>query len=119
MPYPTRPGRSHWLLLLLWLALPVAAATAQIVREKPGRIKADNRKARREVRHTDTPYKDSHLAVGKERLKRGSSQAAPETREKQDSYKTGLAPNVKGPGLFGLRNKKKGGKKAAKEEPKK
>ena len=87
--------------------LSAPAAQAQIVREKPAKIKAANRKALRDAQRTDSPYKDSHLDVTPDRLKRGASaQPAPEGSEAL-RYKTGTAPNVKPPGLLGLRHKTK------------
>ncbi|GAB3648668.1 hypothetical protein GCM10027594_24080 [Hymenobacter agri] len=83
----------------------VPAARAQIVKEKPGRIRAANRRALREARATDSPYKDSHLTVTPEQLKRGgSNEPRPATNPEYD-YKTGIAPNVQPPGLLGMRRK--------------
>ena len=118
MPPPTLRLKPHPLvsrsvllagLLLLVGLLSQHAASAQIVHEKPGQVKAANRRALREAQRTESPYKDSHLAVTPARLKRGqSTQATPEgsSRDKL-SYKTGTAPNVKPPGFLGLRRKKK------------
>ena len=95
------------LLLLLGL-LSQHAASGQIAREKPGQVKAANRRALREAQRTESPYKESHLDVTPARLKRGqSTQTAPEgsSREKL-SYKTGTAPNVQPPGFLGFRRKK-------------
>ncbi|GAB3875720.1 hypothetical protein GCM10028824_31810 [Hymenobacter segetis] len=86
--------------------LNAAPAQAQIERVKPSKIKAANRRALREDRTTDSPYKDSHLDVTKVQLKRGqSTQAVPETR-KDLNYKSGTAPNVQPPGFLGLRRRK-------------
>ncbi|MBH8570665.1 hypothetical protein KB206_17360 [Microvirga sp. STS02] len=86
--------------------LNAAPAQAQIERVKPGKIKAANRRALREDRSTDSPYKDSHLDVTRGQLKRGeSTQPVPEIR-KDLNYKSGTAPNVKPPGFLGLRRKK-------------
>lgn len=86
--------------------LSAAPAQAQIERTKPGKIKAANRRALREGRTTDSPYKESHLDVTRGQLRRGqSSQAVPETR-RDLNYKTGTAPNVRPPGFLGLRRKK-------------
>jgi hypothetical protein len=106
MPAP-RASRSRAALLLvllagLWLA---PAAQGQIVREKPGRIRAANRRALREARATDSPYKDSHLDVTPDRLKRGASTQPQPADNRQLDYKTGTAPNVQPPGLLGLRRK--------------
>ena len=88
------------------LLLNAAPAQAQIERTKPGKVKAANRRALREDRTTDSPYKDSHLDVTRAQLKRGqSTQAVPETR-KDLNYKSGTAPNVQPPGFLGLRRRK-------------
>ncbi|MFC6222491.1 hypothetical protein ACFP2F_04495 [Hymenobacter artigasi] len=120
LPHPQRPLRSprqaphlaaslSRLLGLLAVAvflLSTAPARAQIEPTKPGKIKAANRRALREDRTTESPYKDSHLDVTRVQLKRGrSTQAVPETRKDLD-YKTGTAPNVQPPGFLGLRRKK-------------
>jgi len=62
------------LVLSLLLAGGGHPALAQISHAGPGKVKAANRKALREARKTDTPYKDTHLAVPKNRLKRGASE---------------------------------------------
>lgn len=109
MPAPraSLSHRGHVAGLVLLLALLVAqTAQAQITREKPGRIRAANRRALREARATESPYKDSHLDVTRGQLRRGqSTQALPETRKDLD-YKSGTAPNVQPPGFLGLRRKK-------------
>ncbi|MBD2767030.1 hypothetical protein IC235_03870 [Hymenobacter sp. BT664] len=95
-------------LLALGLLLgSTQAANAQIVPQKPAQVKAANRRALRETRQTDSPYKDSHLGVTADQLKRGeSTQPQPETN-KSVNYRKGTAPNVKGPGFLGLRRRKK------------
>ena len=81
-------------------------AQAQIVHESPAQVKAANRRALREAQRTESPYKDSHLDVTRDRLKRGqSTQPLPEGSDELH-YKTGAAPNVKSPGLLGLRRNK-------------
>ena len=108
MPAPraSRSHRGHVAGLLLLLALLIAQTTqAQITREKPGRIRAANRRALREARATESPYKDSHLAVTPDRLKRGSSNEPSPAIDHQLDYKTGTAPNVQPPGLLGMRRK--------------
>ena len=105
-PWASRSRVSGLLALVLLLAgLLAPDAHAQIVKEKPGRIRAANRRALREARTTESPYKDSHLDVTPDRLKRGgSSETRPATNRELD-YKTGTAPNVQPPGLLGLRRK--------------
>ena len=91
--------------LLLLAGLLAPAAHAQIVKEKPGRIRAANRRALREARTTESPYKDSHLIVTPDRLKRGAStEPRPATNPELD-YKSGIAPNVQPAGLLGQRRK--------------
>jgi hypothetical protein len=92
-------------LALLLVGLLAPAAQAQIVHEKPGRIRAANRRALREARTTESPYKDSHLDVTPDRLKRGASNEPRPATNPQVDYKTGTAPNVQPPGLLGLRRK--------------
>ena len=91
--------------VLLLGGLLAPAAHAQIVQEKPGRIRAANRRALREARTTESPYKDSHLAVTPDRLKRGGSNEPHPATTRELNYKTGTAPNVQPPGLLGLRRK--------------
>lgn len=93
--------------MLLAALLSAPAAHAQIVREKPGQVKAANRRALREAKKTDSPYKDSHLDVTRDRLKRGQSTQTKPEKSDEVNYKKGTAPNVKGPGLLGVRRKKK------------
>jgi len=91
-------------LLLLAGLLPLVAQ-AQIVKEKPGRIRAANRRALREARTTESPYKESHLDVTPDRLKRGASNEPRPATNRDLDYNTGTAPNVRPPGLLGLRRK--------------
>lgn len=99
-------SRSALLALLMGLALGHGVAHAQIVDEKPAKVKAANRRALREAKRTDSPYKDSHLDVTADQLKRGKS-AQPQADVSRDvNYKKGTAPNVKPAGLLGLRRDK-------------
>jgi hypothetical protein len=93
--------------LVLGALLLAAPAHAQIARVKPGKVDAANRRALREANRTDAPYKDSHLEVPRERLKRGASD--PQIPEGSDAlrFKKGVAPNVKEGNIFGIRRKKK------------
>ena len=124
MPDP-RASRSGPLALGLVLALVgllvliSPAAQAQIVHEKPGQVKAANRRALREAQRTESPYKDSHLDVTPDRLRRGAStQPAPEGST-EFHYKNGNAPNDKPPGFLGLRRKKDALKNSRKNSPEK
>lgn len=89
-------------LALLLAGLLAPAAHAQIVKEKPGRIRAANRRALREARTTESPYKESHLDVTSDRLKRGGSNETRPATNRELEYKTGTAPNVQPPGLLGM-----------------
>ena len=80
-----------------------SAAHAQIVREKPAKIDAANRRALREAaRAEDSPYKESHLDVTPDQLKRGASKH-PQPEGSEELRYNGTAPNVKPPGFLGLR----------------
>ncbi|GAA4044345.1 hypothetical protein GCM10022409_33010 [Hymenobacter glaciei] len=92
-------------MVLLLAGLLAPAAHAQIVKEKPGRIRAANRRALREARATESPYKESHLDVTPNRLKRGASNEPRPANDRELNYKTGTAPNVQPPGLLGVRRK--------------
>lgn len=81
-------------------------AHGQIVKEGPGKVKAANRRALREAKKTDSPYKDSHLDVTRDQLKRGQSTQPQAEASKAVDYKKGTAPNVKPPGFLGLRRDK-------------
>ena len=88
---------SPWTALLLVLAATLSSFTvsAQIVHEKPRQVKAANRRALREARRTESPYKDSHLGVTPARLKRGASGQAPPEGSDELDYSTGTAPNAR------------------------
>ena len=87
-PLPSRlPLASHSVLLTVFFLLAGLLgshrSSAQIVREKPAQVKAANRRALREAKRTESPYKDSHLDVTSARLKRGqSTQPLPEGSNK-------------------------------------
>ena len=101
----SRSGRLAVLLVLLLLLLVAPAARAQIAKERPGRIRAANRRALREARQIESPYKDSHLDVTPDRLRRGDSNAPQPEGSRRTKYATGTAPNVKPPGLLGFRRR--------------
>lgn len=97
------------LLLLVFAGLGLLSgplAHGQIVRERPAKIKAANRRALREANRIESPYKESHLDVTRDQLKRGESTSNPPEGSKALDYKTGIAPNVKPAGLLGLRRNK-------------
>lgn len=60
------------------LALLLAtAAAAQIAPVSPARQRAANRLALREAKRADVPYKESHLTVTRQQLKRGNAEGPP------------------------------------------
>ena len=61
------------MILLLDGLLNSHRSSAQIVYEKPAQVKAANRRALREAKRTESPYKESHLDVTPARLRRGQS----------------------------------------------
>ncbi|MFD2721905.1 hypothetical protein ACFST9_24525 [Hymenobacter monticola] len=91
---------------MLLLALGSGVAHAQIVKENPAKVKAANRRALREAKRTDSPYKDSHLDVTADQLKRGKSTQPQPDIARGVNYGKGTAPNVKPAGLLGLRRDK-------------
>jgi hypothetical protein len=93
-------------VLLGALCLGSGAARAQIVHAKPAKVKAANRRALREAKRTDSPYKDSHLDVTADQLKRGKSTQPQPNVARDVNYGKGTAPNVKPAGLLGLRRDK-------------
>lgn len=62
-----------YLALTVAMLLTAPAAQAQTEPSSPARQRAANRRALREARRTDAPYKDSHLAVTPQQLRRGDS----------------------------------------------
>lgn len=109
IPHPRPQASRSGLLLKLFIIgaslLGSPAAHGQIVQQKPAQVKAANRRALRETRSTESPYKESHLAVTPDRLRRGeSTQPRAETSRELD-YRTGTAPNVRPVGLLGRRKK--------------
>ena len=116
-----RASRSGLLGLGLLVAalLGSPAARAQIAHEKPAQVKAANRRALREAQRTESPYKDSHLDVTPDRLRRGASTQPAPVGSNEFHYKNGNAPNDKPPGFLGLRHKKDARKDGRKKSPEK
>ena len=99
-----------FLLAVLLVGLTAASAAAQTEYSTPAIQRAENRRALRDARKYKADYKDSHLAVSKDKLKQGSSPAGPQPNDGRDSYKfdhTGAA-YMREPIHIGLRP---GGKK--------
>jgi hypothetical protein len=84
-------------LVALGLASPAAAQIAPV---SEAQQRAANRQALRDARRTESPYKDSHLNVTAENLKRGSTEGPPGAGQLPAS--TSGRPNSKRP-LFGRR----------------
>lgn len=95
-------------LLSVGLLLGSECTMAQTFHATPARLKAENRRALRDARSTETPYKDSHLGVTSARLKRGNSPQGPPEGSEALRYKKNTAVKVKPPGLLdNLRRRKK------------
>ena len=85
----------------------ILVTNAQIATTKPSHLKAENRRALRDARHTDAPNKATHLTVTKDQLKRGNSDAPqPEGADELRYNKEGIAIPPKR-GLLGNGRKKK------------
>ena len=95
----------RYLALGIVLLVVAAAAEAQIAPTSPGRQRAANRQALREARRSEAPYKDSHLAVTRQQLRRGGSEellpTAGEPRFSHDG-----TPDAAKPKFPGLRRHK-------------
>lgn len=81
---------SRYLFVGLLLA---TAAQAQITPTSPARQRAAERQALREAQHTQAPYKDSHLAVTRQQMRRGGSN--PRTRPADEPRFLGLRRRAK------------------------
>ena len=105
------PSRKPWPGFVLAVAMLLCSqvASAQIEPQKPARVSAANRRALREAHRTDSPYKDSHLAVKPARQRRGQS-APPQAKklnEGNNEVDFEPAPVAKAAGFLGLRRKNK------------
>ena len=96
---------SHPVVLALALLLAATAAQAQTEPNSPAHQRAANRRALRDARSTDTPYKDSHLAVTRQQLKRGESAPVPAVAGEPKFDRDGT-PHVTEPKYPGLRLRK-------------
>lgn len=108
-----RPSRNPWLgfLLAVVMLLCSQVASAQIEPQKPARVSAANRRALREAHRTDSPYKDSHLAVKPARLRRGQS-TPPQAKDLDEGdnevdFEPEKVGQGKSAGFLGLRRKSK------------
>ena len=83
------------------------SAAAQTVAQSPARLRAENRRALREAKKVKADYKESHLAVNKDDLKRNQSRALPhDGRRRLQFDHTGTA-KVSEPSHVNLRLGKK------------
>ena len=89
-------------LLLASLSL----AQAQIGPTSPAQQRAANRQALRDARRTEVPYKESHLDVKPQHLKRGSSEA-PKAVANEPRFGRDGAPHVATRKFPALRRKPK------------
>jgi hypothetical protein len=110
-PRPASRSLGLGVVLALVLLLSSQAATAQIIHEKPGKHKAATRRALRDAKRTDAPYKDSHLEVTAARLKRGQSDPPKlkpyDELDNEVDYEPEPVVQAKKPGFLGLRRAKK------------
>lgn len=93
-------------ILLCALQLAASGVVAQVV--EPNH-RAENRRTLRDVRKSDAPYKDSHLAVNKATLRRGDGGRQDQAKDGRASYRfdnTGTA-RVSEPSYRALRLRKK------------
>jgi hypothetical protein len=81
-------------------------AQGQIGPTSPARQRAANRQALREARHAEVPYKESHLDVQPQQLKRGSSEA-PKAVAGEPRFGHDGAPHVATRKFPGMRRKPK------------
>ncbi|MVN76164.1 hypothetical protein GO988_07490 [Hymenobacter sp. HMF4947] len=91
------------ILAVAWLLSTVALA--QIAPTSPARQRAENRRALREARATEAEYKDSHLDVTRQHLKRGGL-AAPAPLAGEPRFDRDGTPHVTTPKYPGLRRRK-------------
>lgn len=94
------------LFLLGVFCLSALDSSAQIVKTNQ---RAQNRKALRDARKYPAPYKDSHLAVSKNDLKREGGGRSAEANDDRDNYRfdNSGAARVSEPSTAGLRLRKK------------
>ena len=97
------------ILLLIGCALScsISAASAQTVATSPARLRAENRKALRESRKYKSEYKDSHLAVNKDDLRRSQTRALPQDGRRRHQFDHTGTAKVSEPSRVNLRLGKK------------
>ncbi|MGI4832187.1 MAG: hypothetical protein ACRYFK_01875 [Janthinobacterium lividum] len=67
----------HKLFLCALALLLAGPAAAQIAPSSPTQQRAANRQALREAQQANVPYKESHLTVTRQQLKRGNAEGPP------------------------------------------
>lgn len=100
----------RFLLLLcfgLGLMCLTHTAVAQTVATSPARLRVENRRALREAKKVKAEYKESHLAVNKEDLKRNQSRALPYDGRRRLQFDHTGAAKVSEPSRVNLRLGKK------------
>lgn len=98
-----------FLLLFVGVGLGCLAhtASAQTVATSPARQRAENRRALRETRKYKAEYKETHLAVTSEDLKRSQSRALPRDGRARYKFDHTGTPRVSEPSRVNLRLGKK------------
>lgn len=105
-----RPLLTRVLLLsLALLGLAARPAQAQIVHRSRGWQDTDNRRAAREARRLESPYKESHLKPGR-RLKRGQGDRPAAETGNQLRFENGNHPRVVEPKFPALRHPRRKGR---------
>lgn len=94
----------RFFLLGLLLA---TAAPAQIAPTSPGQQRAAARRAQREARRAEAPYKDGHLAVASQPPRRGAASHPTRVAPGEPRFGRNGAPRVAKPLLPGLRRRPK------------
>jgi hypothetical protein len=78
-------------------------ALAQTVVQSPARLRAENRRALRETKKYRADYKDSHLSVNRDDLRRDQSRALPHDGRRRFQFDYTGTPKVSEPSRINLR----------------
>jgi hypothetical protein len=78
-------------------------ASAQTVVKSPGRLRAENRRALRETKKYEAEYKDSHLAVNRDDLRRSQGRELPHDGRRRLQFDHTGTPKVSEPSRVNLR----------------
>ncbi len=98
--------RKHLSLAAVLLLASLSQAQGQIEPTSPARQRAANRQALREAQRAEVPYKESHLDVQPQHLKRGSSEV-PRAVAGEPRFSRDGTPHVTTRKFPGLRRKRK------------